>query len=528
VTDDSGLSSTASTAVNILNANPTADAGPDLTIDECQQSNNSYNCSFPITFNGAASDPGTADLLTYSWDFGDGSPLADGASATYIYPSLDGPKEYGVTLWVRDDDYNPNPLGGNEIGEAFDSLKLTVNNVSPWNVNAGGPYTGVETLPVNLTGTAEDAPADVPDLTYAWDLDSNPDFETSGSQVPYTWNAAGSYTVRLQVKDNDGGEGFASAQVTIQNALPHAQANGPYTTTVKMPLTLSSAGSSDPTNDPLTYGWDFGDGTPMVVTTSITVTHSYTDDGIYTATLKVDDSRGGTDLNSARVTVLNLPPTAVANANPTTVTKGNPVTFDGSGSTDPDDNPATLNYQWNFGDGGGANGINASHTYVNRGTYTATLIVTDDNGASSNASVVITVNNSPPIAQAGPPNQTVNEGGQLTFDGSGSSDPDNDPLAYQWNFGDGTPVANGVSVTHPYQDGPATYVVTLTVTDNDGSTATDTVQVTVNNVAPTVDAGPPSQTLNEGTPFTRAPPAASRRNGRCTVRCGISRSRASE
>jgi PKD repeat protein len=237
VTDDSGLSSTASTAVNILNANPTADAGPDLTIDECQQSNNSYNCSFPITFNGAASDPGAADLLTYSWDFGDGSPLADGASATYIYPSLDGPKEYGVTLWVRDDDYNPNPLGGNEIGEAFDSLKLTVNNVSPWNVNAGGPYTGVETLPVNLTGTAEDAPADVPDLTYAWDLDSNPDFETSGSQVPHTWNTAGSYTVRLQVKDNDGGEGFASAQVTIQNALPHAQANGPYTTTLKKPLT---------------------------------------------------------------------------------------------------------------------------------------------------------------------------------------------------------------------------------------------------------------------------------------------------
>ncbi|MBI1879051.1 MAG: PKD domain-containing protein [Chloroflexi bacterium] len=453
----------------------------------------------PVNFSGTATDPGTADILTYAWDFDNDGSFADatGATGTYLYPSLDGPTEKIVTLRVNDDDYPFPTTNGGEIGEAFDTLKLTIKNLPPWNVSAGGPYNGVETQAINLTATAEDAPADVPTLKYDWDLDSNPDFETPGKQVTQIWNVAGNYTIRLRVRDKDGGESFGSAQVTITNAFPNAEANGPYTSTVNLPVTLSSAGSSDPTNDPLTYQWNFGDGVSLVVTNSITATHSYTDDRVYTATLQVDDGRGGTDTDMAIVTINNSPPTAVANANPNPAAKGAPVTFNGSGSTDPDDNPAGLTYQWNFGDGNTANGINVNHTYANQNTYTAVLTVIDDNGATDTASIVITVNNTPPVAVAGP-DQTVNEGGQLTFNGSGSSDPNpGDTLSYQWNFGDGSPVGNGVSVTHPYPDGPATYIVTLTVTDADGGSATDTLQVTVNNVAPTAAAGS-DQTVDEG------------------------------
>ncbi|HXV44704.1 MAG TPA: PKD domain-containing protein, partial [Anaerolineae bacterium] len=499
VTDDSGDVGTAAVSVNIFDANPTANAGPDLTIDECRKNSNNYECTnVPVNFSGTATDPGTADILTYGWDFDNDGSFAEaaGATGTYSYPSLDGPKDYVVTLRVRDDDYNPNPSSGNEIGEAFDTLKLTVRNLPPWNVNAGGPYQGIETKPVLLTATAQDAPADAPTLEYAWDLNSNPDFETSGNRVSHRWNNAGVYTIRLRVRDKDGGETIVPAQVEIGNAPPLAEANGPYTSTIAMPVTLSAAGSSDPTGQPLTYHWNFGDGITET-TTNITTTHLYGDDGVYTATLQVNDGQpGGTDTDTALVTINNLPPTAIASANPTSVTKGVPVTFDGSGSSDPDDPPASLTYQWDFGDGNSANGINVNHPYANQGNYTATLTVIDDNGATNTASVSVSVSNSPPTANAGP-DQTVNEGNQAIFDGSGSSDPNGDPLTFQWDFGDGSPIDTRPNPDHTYADGPATYNVTQTVTDIDGAIATDTAQITVDNVAPTANAGS-DQTVSEG------------------------------
>lgn len=500
VTDDSGDFGTNSVGVTVLNANPTAEAGADLTLDE------GSNISLP--YSGTATDPGADDILTYAWDFDYKNGVFDqdatGASGTYIYPSLDGLSDSNsnpliVALRVRDDDYPFSTTGGGEIGEALDTFKVTIKNLPPWNVSAGGPYNGVETAPINLSGTAEDAPSDVPSLVYEWDLDDNPlTYERAGKNVSYTWNNAGNHPVRLRVTDKDGGVGFASTQVTIDNALPYAEANGPYTATVtSMPITLNAAGSSDPTNDPLTYRWDFGDGI-TATTTSITVTHTYSDDRVYAATLLVDDGRGGTDTDTTRVTITNLSPTALATVSPNPVAKGASVRFDASLSTDPDD--TALTYQWNFGDGNFDSGVTVDYVYTEEGTFNVILTVADDDGATATTSIPITVNNSPPIAVAGP-DQTIAEGSQASFDGSGSSDPNGDPLTYTWDFGDGSPVGNGVTVSHTYLNGPATYSVTLTVTDSDGAVSTDTLQVTVNNVAPTANAGG-DRTVDEGAPVT--------------------------
>jgi PKD repeat protein len=64
------------------------------------------------------------------------------------------------------------------------------------------------------------------------------------------------------------------------------------------------------------------------------------------------------------------------------------VSFDGTGSNDPDGSIA--GYAWTFGDGSSAAGISASHTYVGAGTYTATLTVTDNLGATGSKDVTIT------------------------------------------------------------------------------------------------------------------------------------------
>ena len=69
------------------------------------------------------------------------------------------------------------------------------------------------------------------------------------------------------------------------------------------------------------------------------------------------------------------------------------ATFDGSASTDTDGTIAT--YIWNFGDGSTASGKTASHTYTTKATFTATLTVTDNKGASSTSSTTITVEDAP-------------------------------------------------------------------------------------------------------------------------------------
>jgi len=86
--------------------------------------------------------------------------------------------------------------------------------------------------------------------------------------------------------------------------------------------------------------------------------------------------------------------------------------------------------------------------------------------------------NQSPIANAGP-DQIVNEGDTVTFDGSTSYDTDGTITAYNWDFGDGSS-ASGSSATHVYTS-QGTHTVTLTITDNSGLTDTDIALVIINN-----------------------------------------------
>ena len=66
----------------------------------------------------------------------------------------------------------------------------------------------------------------------------------------------------------------------------------------------------------------------------------------------------------------------------------------------------------------------------------------------------------------------------VSFNASGSSDPDGDTLSYSWNFGDGTAAGSGVTVNHTYQSS-GSYVARLTVNDGEGGTATTTRTIAV-------------------------------------------------
>jgi len=92
----------------------------------------------------------------------------------------------------------------------------------------------------------------------------------------------------------------------------------------------------------------------------------------------------------------NQPPVAVINATPTAGLAPLSVSFNGSGSSDSDGTIAS--YSWDFGDSTNANGVTTSHTYNAAGSYTARLTVTDNDGAVSSATVMISATAPVPAA----------------------------------------------------------------------------------------------------------------------------------
>ena len=135
----------------------------------------------------------------------------------------------------------------------------------------------------------------------------------------------------------------------------------------------------------------------------------------------------------------------------------------------------------------GSNQVSTSPAYQ--------FMVTEDRNL-----VAMFIPNSPPVPEAGGP-YNVNEGSSVTVDASGSSDPDGDALTYAWDLdNDGTYENPGVTATITPLDGTANITVGLQVSDGNGGVSTDTATVNVNNVAPTVDAGPDA-TINEGSAF---------------------------
>jgi immune inhibitor A len=88
---------------------------------------------------------------------------------------------------------------------------------------------------------------------------------------------------------------------------------------------------------------------------------------------------------------LNVAPSAAASVNPKTPGTGQTATFDSAGSFDDLQPAEELSYEWTFGDGTSATGAKVTHAYAAKGTYTATLKVTDAQGLSGTTTIPITV-----------------------------------------------------------------------------------------------------------------------------------------
>ena len=219
-------------------------------------------------------------------------------------------------------------------------------------------------------------------------------------------------------------------------------------------VTFTDLSSGTPTS----WAWDFGDGTNSVLPDP---THTYTTVGTYDVSLTVTNSTGSESETKTGFITVNALPTINAGADQA-VCNGDTVTLNGTGAT---------TYIWD-------NGVTDGIAFTPSATSTYTVTGTDANNCTATDQVDITVNNLPTVSAG--TDLAVCQGSSVILNASGA-------ITYSWNNG----VLNGVDFIPT-----STAIYTVIGTGNNGCTATDSLDITV-NALPTVVAGP-GQTVCEG------------------------------
>jgi len=242
------------------------------------------------------------------------------------------------------------------------------------------------------------------------------------------------------------------------------------------------AEADDAENDPLTFALVQGPEGMTIDTNSglVEFTAATNQLGAHPITLHVLDAHGK-DVQTYDLVVFtasNQLPVAEANG-PYTGLISQAISFSSAGTHDPDG--GALKYSWNFGDGGTSSDPNPTHTYSAAGDYVVVLAVNDGQGGTAidTARALIKRPNADPVAliRDGPLFQR-RAGQTLTLDASESSDPDGDPLSYEWTWRTGVVQTAGEIASHTYTN-QGSFNGKVTVSDGRGGSAEAPFSVTV-------------------------------------------------
>ncbi|MBI3397514.1 PKD domain-containing protein, partial [Candidatus Woesebacteria bacterium] len=235
---------------------------------------------------------------SYKWEFNEAIlTLSIDGNVVYSNADLRGhlTGNYSVSLTLQDINSGAVPI--------LKSFAVTSYDNNPPTVSAGGQYSVNEGGSVQVSANGND-PENGP-LAYAWDLDNNGSFETSGQSVNFSatnLDGPSSHIITVRVTDNGGLTSTSQTTVNVVNVAPtmgliNISANPVLVNT----SVTASASFTDPgILDTHTAVWDWGDGTTANGTVtetngsgSITDSHIYTNSGVYTITLTVTDKDGG-------------------------------------------------------------------------------------------------------------------------------------------------------------------------------------------------------------------------------------------
>ncbi|MEW5797314.1 MAG: hypothetical protein AB1772_13295, partial [Candidatus Zixiibacteriota bacterium] len=443
VTDPAnGCTATDVALVTLNAAPPNVSAGPDKVL----------TCAVTqINLAGSSTTPGA----TFSWAAAAGGNIVSGGSTAT--PLVDAAGTYILTV--------TDPANG---CTAKDTALVTLN-VSPPNANAGpDKVLTCAVTQINLAGSSS-----TPGATFSWVASGGGNIVSGAATATPLVDAAGTYTLTVTDPVN-GCTATDVALVTLNVTPPNANA-GPDKVLTCSVTQVNLAGSS--TTPGATFSWVASAG-GNIVSGATTATPLVDAAGTYTLTV-TDPSNGCTATDVALVTMSVTPPNANAGPDKVLTCAVTSINLSGSSTTP----GATFSWVASLG-GNIVSGASTATPLVDAaGTYT--LTVTDPvNGCTATDVALVTLNVTPPNANAGPDKVLTCTVTQVNLAGS-STTPG---AAFSWVASGGGNIVSGATTATPLVNAVGTY--TLTVTDPaNGCTATDVALVTQNITPPNADAG---------------------------------------
>lgn len=494
------------------NQPPVADAGPD-------QDNIPVNTE--VILDGSGSTDPDGYITEYNWKFVSGPSTPSLNDSTIDKPKFTA-DAIGIYTWNLSVKDNESAWSVTE-----DEVNITVIENSVPIVNISSPrqldiYNTTDIIffesngtydpddDLNGSGTIDGSEQD--NLIYTWTIlrrnetgNKTTIAEFSGKGKS-SFNSTeidpdlepGTHFINLTVRDDLLANASTEVEINITNVPPVANITSP--TEGEMfrkfkDILLDGSASEDLDNETtdLYFYWEIEKvGVMPIIITNFSKPTVQLDEGDYTITLWVDDNFG-TDLfdrehnvsTIINITVENQAPVPefsmyYPNVDyPNTINLGDIAYFNASESYDPDGawDEANFTYTWDFGDvSPSTTGITVNHTYENldpeEATYNVTLNVTDtrsDYNTSATTYLLIRVNHVP-NADAGDDIEDVFVNEEVSLDGSGSYDwDDDDILRYKWTFDEDHSsqdtdwsIETDASVTY---NKPGNFTVTLNVTD---------------------------------------------------------------
>lgn len=359
-------------------------------------------------------ETGQTHTVTATVQNDNGSPVVNRA-VTFLITS--GPNTGQTSTATTDSDgratfsYTSGVAGNDQIearftdsqGQSHVSNRVVVRWVSsnrPPSASIGGPYEVDEGGIVVLTALGQDPDGDA--LTFAWDLDNNGTFETSGQSATFsalTLDGPTAATVAVRVDDEHGHQVVASGSITVNNVDPTATIIGaPSASPEGAAINLGSTVSDPSTADTHTHAWSVTkDGAPYTSGSDTDFAFTPNDNGAYVVTLTVTDDDGGVGTDTETIMVTNVDPviTGFSNSspNPCGAAEGEAITVSGAFSDVGTADTHTATIDWGDGttsaatiaEAGGSGSIAGSHIYADGGIYTITITLLDDDGGTDTA-----------------------------------------------------------------------------------------------------------------------------------------------